>query len=166
MCIVHIQIRRSTFYRTFAWGYGKLLSIVNYHCKSPCPRKKFLRALLVTAIVFYTNRSVSLSLPDGYSKTFFDTENQSDDNRNRVFKPSARVTNARRAFLTRPLFTLVAEPTTEILGGPELYINQGSTINLTCLVQFAPEPPPTVGWTHEKQVSGERFTRSVFDDVY
>ncbi|KAL4118901.1 hypothetical protein QTP88_011782 [Uroleucon formosanum] len=43
------------------------------------------------------------------------------------------------------------EPTTEILGGPELFIDQGSTINLTCLVQFAPEPPPTVGWTHEKQ---------------
>lgn len=47
----------------------------------------------------------------------------------------------------------LSEPTTEILGGPELYIDQGSTINLTCLVQFAPEPPPTVGWTHEKQVS-------------
>ncbi|KAF0770623.1 Uncharacterized protein FWK35_00013828 [Aphis craccivora] len=43
------------------------------------------------------------------------------------------------------------KPTTEILGGPELFIDQGSTINLTCLVQFAPEPPPTVGWTHEKQ---------------
>lgn len=51
-------------------------------------------------------------------------------------------------------FVLFSEPTTEILGGPELFIDQGSTINLTCLVQFAPEPPPTVGWTHEKQVSG------------
>lgn len=52
-------------------------------------------------------------------------------------------------------YSLLSEPTTEILGGPELFIDQGSTINLTCLVQFAPEPPPTVGWTHEKQVSGE-----------
>jgi len=51
-------------------------------------------------------------------------------------------------------FIFISEPTTEILGGPELFIDQGSTINLTCLVQFAPEPPPTVGWTHEKQVSG------------
>lgn len=51
-------------------------------------------------------------------------------------------------------FFFLSEPTTEILGGPELFIDQGSTINLTCLVQFAPEPPPTVGWTHEKQVSG------------
>lgn len=50
-------------------------------------------------------------------------------------------------------FSRVSEPTTEIIGGPELFIDQGSTINLTCLVQFAPEPPPTVGWTHEKQVS-------------
>lgn len=56
-------------------------------------------------------------------------------------------------FLNTILFYF-SEPTTEILGGPELFIDQGSTINLTCLVQFAPEPPPTVGWTHEKQVSG------------
>ncbi|XP_025405296.1 zwei Ig domain protein zig-8-like isoform X1 [Sipha flava] len=50
-----------------------------------------------------------------------------------------------------PVYLTVLEPTTEILGGPELFIDQGSTINLTCLIQFAPEPPPTVGWTHEKQ---------------
>jgi hypothetical protein len=52
-----------------------------------------------------------------------------------------------------------SEPTTEILGGPELFIDQGSTINLTCLIQFAPEPPPTVGWTHEKQVSETILTK-------
>lgn len=45
-----------------------------------------------------------------------------------------------------------------------MYINQGSTINLTCLVQFAPEPPPTVGWTHEKQVSGTIYVL-FFDNV-
>lgn len=38
-----------------------------------------------------------------------------------------------------------------------MFIDQGSTINLTCLVQFAPEPPPTVGWTHEKQVSDAAY---------
>lgn len=65
--------------------------------------------------------------------------------------------NYRDRFLRRVCINIrfsVSEPTTEILGGPELFIDQGSTINLTCLVQFAPEPPPTVGWTHEKQVSG------------
>jgi len=59
---------------------------------------------------------------------------------------------------------LLSEPTTEILGGPELFIDQGSTINLTCLVQFAPEPPPTIGWMHEKQVSGTIYGL-FFDNV-
>uniref|UniRef100_A0A1A9UV09 Ig-like domain-containing protein n=1 Tax=Glossina austeni TaxID=7395 RepID=A0A1A9UV09_GLOAU len=44
------------------------------------------------------------------------------------------------------------EPVTEIIGGPELHINKGSTINLTCIVKFAPEPPPTVIWSHNRQV--------------
>lgn len=139
--------------------------------RTPCPLpKKFLRALLVTAIVFYTNRSVPLSLPDARSETRFDFRKTDRTTIDIAFSNGLngfkRVRDARRAFLTRPLSPLVPEPTTEILGGPELYINQGSTINLTCLVQFAPEPPPTVGWTHEKQVSGERFARSVFDGVH
>ncbi|KAH9636694.1 hypothetical protein HF086_003242 [Spodoptera exigua] len=33
------------------------------------------------------------------------------------------------------------EPTTEIIGGPDLYIDRGSTINLTCVVLYSPEPP-------------------------
>lgn len=44
------------------------------------------------------------------------------------------------------------EPITEIMGGPDLYINKGSTINLTCLVRYAPEPPPTMLWSHNSQV--------------
>lgn len=47
----------------------------------------------------------------------------------------------------------VSEPITEILGGPELFINKGSTINLTCLVRFAPEPPPIMLWSHNREVS-------------
>lgn len=47
----------------------------------------------------------------------------------------------------------IAEPVTEVIGGPELHINMGSTINLTCIVKFAPEPPPTVIWSHNRQVS-------------
>ncbi|XP_073832113.1 defective proboscis extension response 8 [Musca autumnalis] len=46
----------------------------------------------------------------------------------------------------------IVEPVTEIIGGPELHINKGSTINLTCIVKFAPEPPPTVTWSHNRQV--------------
>nr|XP_032294847.1 zwei Ig domain protein zig-8 isoform X2 [Drosophila virilis] len=46
----------------------------------------------------------------------------------------------------------IVEPITEVIGGPELHINKGSTINLTCIVRFAPEPPPTVIWSHNRQV--------------
>ncbi|XP_051859529.1 zwei Ig domain protein zig-8 [Drosophila albomicans] len=46
----------------------------------------------------------------------------------------------------------IVEPITEIIGGPEMHINKGSTINLTCIVKFAPEPPVTVIWSHNRQV--------------
>ena len=45
------------------------------------------------------------------------------------------------------------EPVTEINGGPDLFINKGSTINLTCIVKYAPEPPPAVVWKHNRDVS-------------
>ncbi|KAH0813153.1 hypothetical protein GEV33_009638 [Tenebrio molitor] len=51
-----------------------------------------------------------------------------------------------------PVFLTIVEPITEILGGPDLFINMGSTINLTCLVRFAPEPPPSMLWAHNAQV--------------
>ncbi|XP_065168018.1 zwei Ig domain protein zig-8-like isoform X1 [Atheta coriaria] len=47
------------------------------------------------------------------------------------------------------LMTLsVVEPITTLLGGPEMYINKGSTMNLTCIVKHSPEPPPSIYWTH------------------
>ncbi|XP_063540693.1 zwei Ig domain protein zig-8-like isoform X2 [Cydia strobilella] len=45
----------------------------------------------------------------------------------------------------------VVEPLTTILGGPDLFINMGSTINLTCVVQHSPEPPPAIRWTHNEE---------------
>ncbi|XP_053670644.1 zwei Ig domain protein zig-8-like [Anopheles nili] len=44
----------------------------------------------------------------------------------------------------------IVEPVTEINGGPDLFINKGSTINLTCIVKYAPEPPPAVVWKHNR----------------
>lgn len=49
-----------------------------------------------------------------------------------------------------PIFT---EPITIIVGGPDLYIDTGSTVNLTCIVKFLPEPPPVVHWTHNNEVN-------------
>ncbi|KAL5281390.1 hypothetical protein ACFFRR_005033 [Megaselia abdita] len=45
----------------------------------------------------------------------------------------------------------VVEPITTIIGGPDLYIDTGSTVNLTCIVKFLPEPPPVVHWTHNNE---------------
>lgn len=45
------------------------------------------------------------------------------------------------------------EPVTEIVGGADLFINKGSTINLTCIVRYAPEPPPAMTWSHNREVS-------------
>lgn len=44
------------------------------------------------------------------------------------------------------------EPETEIIGGPDLFIYAGSTINLTCIVRHTPEPPNTINWTHRGKV--------------
>ncbi|KAG5674201.1 hypothetical protein PVAND_004183 [Polypedilum vanderplanki] len=48
-------------------------------------------------------------------------------------------------------YLTVVEPVTEIIGGADLFINKGSTINLTCIVRYAPEPPPTMTWSHNRE---------------
>jgi hypothetical protein len=50
-------------------------------------------------------------------------------------------------------FVLFAEPTTDIIGGPDLFIDRGSTINLTCVVLYSPEPPAYIFWNHNEAVS-------------
>uniref|UniRef100_A0A1A9ZQW8 Ig-like domain-containing protein n=1 Tax=Glossina pallidipes TaxID=7398 RepID=A0A1A9ZQW8_GLOPL len=45
----------------------------------------------------------------------------------------------------------VVEPVTSIPGGPELFIDVGSTVNLTCVVKHLPDPPLSVHWTHNNQ---------------
>ncbi|XP_047021319.1 peroxidasin homolog isoform X3 [Helicoverpa zea] len=44
-----------------------------------------------------------------------------------------------------------AVPSARILGGPDLHVDMGSTINLTCLIQFSPEPPAYIFWYHEDE---------------
>ncbi|XP_064121475.1 uncharacterized protein LOC135225858 isoform X2 [Macrobrachium nipponense] len=58
---------------------------------------------------------------------------------------------------TPPLSTsvwlmVVAEPQTQVLGGPDLYINAGSTINLTCVVSHSADPPPYIFWYHQSEL--------------
>lgn len=44
------------------------------------------------------------------------------------------------------------EPITTIIGGPDMYIDTGSTINLTCIVKHLPEPPPGIYWEKNGEV--------------
>lgn len=54
-----------------------------------------------------------------------------------------------------------SEPAATILGGPDLYVDKGSTINLTCTIRFGPEPPGYIFWYHENKVS-EPFFLCIF----
>ncbi|KAK7574021.1 hypothetical protein V9T40_011212 [Parthenolecanium corni] len=49
------------------------------------------------------------------------------------------------------IYHIIFEALTEISGGPELFIDMGSTINLTCSVKYTPEPPPTLVWKHSQE---------------
>ncbi|XP_075160527.1 defective proboscis extension response 10 isoform X2 [Haematobia irritans] len=46
----------------------------------------------------------------------------------------------------------IAVPTATILGGPDLYVDKGSTINLTCVIKFSTEPPTHIFWYHQDKV--------------
>ncbi|XP_015119871.1 zwei Ig domain protein zig-8 [Diachasma alloeum] len=46
----------------------------------------------------------------------------------------------------------VVVPTATILGGPEMYVGTGSTINLTCAIRFSSEPPAFIFWYYADNV--------------
>lgn len=46
----------------------------------------------------------------------------------------------------------VPVPTATIIGGPDLHVDKGSTINLTCAVKYSPEPPAYIFWYHHDEV--------------
>ncbi|XP_066984177.1 zwei Ig domain protein zig-8-like isoform X1 [Macrobrachium rosenbergii] len=53
---------------------------------------------------------------------------------------------------TFSVFLKVVEPTVEILGAPDIFVNRASMINLTCIVRHAPYPPKTITWYHGNKV--------------
>lgn len=66
----------------------------------------------------------------------------------------ARASGPQLTLLTPATSALVVlEPITIIVGAPDLFVNKGSTINLTCVVKYAPEPPPMMIWSHNTEVS-------------
>ncbi|XP_046403244.1 immunoglobulin superfamily DCC subclass member 3-like isoform X4 [Ischnura elegans] len=46
----------------------------------------------------------------------------------------------------------VVVPTATILGAPDLHVDKGSTINLTCIIKYSPEPPAYIFWYHHDEV--------------
>jgi len=46
----------------------------------------------------------------------------------------------------------IAEPKTAILGGPDIHLKEGSTMNLTCVITDSPEPPSYIFWRHDDAI--------------
>lgn len=72
-------------------------------------------------------------------------------------KYNKNIQNTIKTFVTKMCLKIIAEPITSIPGGPELYIDMGSTVNLTCIVKHLPDPPLTVHWTHNNEVNNTKI---------
>ena len=47
----------------------------------------------------------------------------------------------------------VIVPHVRIQGSPDIHVDQGSVINLTCIISYSPEPPVYVFWYKGESVS-------------
>ena len=65
-------------------------------------------------------------------------------------KINISILNGEHATLT---YYHVLVPIAKILGSPEIYLDVGSTINLTCIIKHTPLPPADVQWQHDKKVN-------------
>ncbi|XP_064115478.1 zwei Ig domain protein zig-8-like [Macrobrachium nipponense] len=58
---------------------------------------------------------------------------------------------------TKPVRSYIVElniyaPQAEIIGAPDMHVDKGSTINLTCVIAHSPEPPAFIFWYHNGKV--------------
>ena len=70
--------------------------------------------------------------------------------------------------LSLSIFLSLAVPHVRIQGAPDIHVNQGSAINLTCIISYSPEPPAFVFWyrgNKESMTQGSSFLPT-FIDVY
>ncbi len=49
-------------------------------------------------------------------------------------------------------FVLFSVPHVRIQGSPDIHVNQGSLINLTCIISYSPEPPAFIFWYRGNEV--------------
>ncbi|RWS04357.1 Down syndrome cell adhesion molecule-like protein, partial [Dinothrombium tinctorium] len=54
--------------------------------------------------------------------------------------------------MSLPFYLNVIEAKSEILGGPVIYVQSGSTINLTCIINQTASPPLFVYWHRDENV--------------
>eukprot|EP00095_Tigriopus_kingsejongensis_P003102 snap_masked-scaffold428_size174301-processed-gene-0.2 protein:Tk03102 transcript:snap_masked-scaffold428_size174301-processed-gene-0.2-mRNA-1 annotation:"conserved hypothetical protein" len=57
-------------------------------------------------------------------------------------------------------FELNDEPTTRIIGGPDMFVDVGSMVNLSCVVVHTEKPPKKVIWLHNGQEISFRGPRN------
>ena len=50
--------------------------------------------------------------------------------------------------LTRVLLYFIPEPKTQIVGEPDIFVDIGSMLNLSCVVSYTERPPVHVSWLH------------------
>ena len=46
----------------------------------------------------------------------------------------------------------ISVPHVRIQGSPDLHIDRGSMINLTCVISYSPQPPAYIFWYHNDEV--------------
>ena len=51
----------------------------------------------------------------------------------------------------------LTDPVTEIVGGPDIYVDRGSTLNVTCAVASGAKEPEFIYWSHNNQVIDQKL---------
>ena len=56
-------------------------------------------------------------------------------------------------------FFTFSEAKVQVLGGPDVYVDTGSVINLTCSIWWTPSPPEVTLWHHNSSLISHRGPR-------
>lgn len=54
---------------------------------------------------------------------------------------------------------VMSEPEVTVLGGPDMFVETGSVINMTCSVAWTPAPPASTSWRHNNSLISFRGPR-------
>ena len=57
-------------------------------------------------------------------------------------------------------FISIIEPSTYVIGGPDMFVDIGSMVNLSCVVSYTEKPPDKVVWLHNGEEISFRGPRS------